>query len=110
MLLTGERRVITTHVRTMNLTLPDEEAAALTADINGNDRYTFSEHIGTLKAIHPQAQVGAGPRALPPAEALRTADDHRMARIAAEPPRSTRKWALCGAKGEQNRWIARTVA
>jgi hypothetical protein len=35
----------------MNLDLSDEEAAALTADITGNDRFRFSESIRALKAI-----------------------------------------------------------
>jgi hypothetical protein len=37
-----------------HLDLTDEEAAALTkelADIAGNDRYPFSAHIQTLRAI-----------------------------------------------------------
>jgi hypothetical protein len=42
----------------------DEEAAALTrADITGNDRYPFSERIGTLKAILAKLRVETSPKA-----------------------------------------------
>ena len=42
-----------------HLDLSDDEAAALTGDITGNDRYPFSESIRPLKAI--LAKLGPRP-------------------------------------------------
>ena len=53
----------------MNLDLSDEQAAALTKeldDITRNDRYSFSEHIRTLQAILAKLRPEPVREPLPP--------------------------------------------
>jgi hypothetical protein len=52
----------------MNLDLSDDKTAALTANITGNIRYSFSERIRMLKAILATLGPRIGPRAVAVAE------------------------------------------
>jgi hypothetical protein len=81
--------------RVMHLDLSDEEAAALTKqldDITRNDRCPFSERIRKLKATPRKVQTRAGPGTLVATEGVCAAASNNRRNTARGSPMTTESW------------------